>query len=1069
MLLAVAAILLTTAFVAPARLGPADSSLHAAYTQTTSIYVKVVRNGWATANVLGVQNGTASGVGVSILVGGTITRSTTTIYNGEFWSLSVPIANGSVVQAAIGTGISPPVTVPAYVPQRVAPRGIIYAQGSKLLLNGTPIQLFGVDEETSFTYAMLASGLLGASNPSQFWGNNQLFPSGPDTKIPNVSNVDQLWQYFFQYFLHYNAVAGSASNPKVNVIRITVVDDSWASEGVYNAWKSNPTAFWRIFDTMLYWANRAGLYVIPVVGHLANGPSITPDESFYDVTSLKFAHHVDLVRAMLARYNNDPRIAMWDLWNEPDVWNNAYWTSIGGILGFRNWASTYIADVKPWGSNHLMNMGIGGFTLFPGIPSFGWQYYFYMNDIPGLDVGSNHYYATAQDQYLIDWPTAWHAGLNKPNFEGEFGYNAASNLLGYGYWPWYAQQSRASGWAAIATMVFLNDGVGPYADYPYTGALPAYPSGNSTSPPTRPVASFQYSPSAPTVSQSVTFDGSLSSDTVAITSYSWTFGDGGTGSGQVVNHAYSGAGNYVVSLTVGDANGSRNSTSKTVSVTNPAPPPPPPPPPPTSPPTVTTSAATYVGSVSARLNGNLTGLGTAASVTVGFRYGTSPSLSGAANLTVAAETAAGPFGQNLAGLSPGTTYYVAAWALGDGFASGPIASFATTSAPPSVTTTAATAKGQTTATLNGNLGSLGSASSVSVGFLYGTNLTLVGASNVSAGSLITTGPFSAGLHGLISGTNYYYRAWASGSGFIAGDMLNFTAMNPGTFAPMAHTKKPKGNTATTATLGGNVSDLGSASVVNVGFLYGTSPTLAGATNVTFGMAYAPSDFNLTVVGLVPGVTYYYEAWAEGQGFAWGGIMNVTLPSSTAPGLLAPAVLGVDYSPDTQTLDVVFSQAMNQTSVAGALSLSPEATYQLDWRNESYLQVHLITIFASNQVISLTIGPSATGLNGHSMGGAFTFRFAIPPAAPATSADDVWAIWLPWMALALAASSVVALALLVRTRRKFRALRASTKQLARRMRELGTLSARPTSPSPRTTLRPVPRPVRRPVPRVRATR
>ena len=316
-LLAVAAILLTTAFVGPARPSSSNSSLHAAYTQTTSIYIKVVRNGWASANVMGVQNGTAGGVTVSILVGGTVVKTTTTLFIGEFWSLNVPVANGSVVQAAIGTGISPPVIVPAYVPQRVPPRGIIYAQGSHLFVNGTPIQLFGVDEETSFTYAMLATGLIGASNPSQFWGNNQLFPSGPNTKIPNVSSVNQLWQYFFQYFLHYNAVAGTPSNPKVNVIRITIVDDSWASEGVYNAWKTNPTGFWNLFDTMLYWANRAGLYVIPVIGHLANGPSITPDEAYYDVTSLKFAHHVQLVRAILARYNNDTRIAMWDLWNEP--------------------------------------------------------------------------------------------------------------------------------------------------------------------------------------------------------------------------------------------------------------------------------------------------------------------------------------------------------------------------------------------------------------------------------------------------------------------------------------------------------------------------------------------------------------------------------------------------------------------------------------------------------------------------------------------------------------------------------------------------------------------------------
>jgi hypothetical protein len=1050
------ATLLVISSLVPAAIPPRGANLNAQYTETTSIYVRAMRTGWGEAAVLGVQNGTGSGVSVSILVNGTITNSTTTIYNGEFWRLHVHVWNGSTVQAAIGNNISFPVTVPGYKPQPVAPAGIIYAQGSQLFVNGTPIQLFGVDEETGFTYAMIADGLLGWTNPSQYWGNNQLFPSGPSTKIPGVSSVDQFWQKFFQYFLHYNQVAGNATNPKVNVIRLTVVDDTFVPEGAYTVWKNNPTAFWQVFDSMLYWAGRAGLYVVPVLGHIAQRGTSTV-ETWYDTSTPEFAHHVDLVRAILARYNNNTRIAMWDLWNEPDVNNDVYWASVGGIAAFRAWATTLISDVKPYSSNHLLTMGMCDWTIFPGLPtSFGWEWYFFFNDMPGLDVGSNHYYASAEDLYLISWQTAWHQALNIPEFQGEFGYGkSGGNPLGYGYWPWFAQNAMAQGWS-LATMVFLDDGVGPYADYPYLGALPDYPpGGNQTGP--NPVASFTYSPSAPTVGQSVAFDGSLSSDSVPITSYAWTFGDGGSGNGVTVNHAFSAAGTYAVSLTITDQNGSSNSTSKYVQVTSSGNPPP-------TPPSVSTSPATSIGTSNATLNGNLNGLGDASSVSVGFRWGTSPSLAGATNVTVSTRSSPGAFSSAVSGLSGGTTYYFAAWASGDGFVAGSILSFVPTTTPPSVATYAATSKGQTTATLNGYLSALGSASSVAVGFLYDTSSTLSAATNVTATTLTSPGPFSAAVQGLTTGTTYYYRAWASGAGFASGDVQSFVAANPGTSVPQTHTTTGHGSGPTTATLNGSVTSLGSATAVNVGFLYGTSPSLVGAVNVTVGILAAPGNFTLNAGGLYPGLTYYYEAWAEGQGFAAGEILNLTTPWSIPPP--SPGVLGVTYDVQGQTLDVFFSESMNRSSVEGALVFSPLVSYQSTWINDSYLRIYLDAPLTVDAEYSLTIKPSAQGAEGLTMDDPFVFRFAVPAATP-SMADAGWTAWLPWITVGLATGCVLALVLFLRGRRKLRVLRQTTRTLTSRIEELRAANARLTPRTGANTgLRPVPvrRTVLKPIPR-----
>ncbi len=59
---------------------------------------------------------------------------------------------------------------------------------------------------------------------------------------------------------------------------------------------------------------------------------------------------------------------------------------------------------------------------------------------------------------------------------------------------------------------------------------------------------------------------SIAGDAV-ITAYAWRFGDGDTGSGASVSHAYSGPGSYPVKLTVTDALGQESSTTVTLIVT----------------------------------------------------------------------------------------------------------------------------------------------------------------------------------------------------------------------------------------------------------------------------------------------------------------------------------------------------------------------------------------------------------------------------------------------------------------------------------------------------------------------
>jgi PKD repeat protein/subtilisin family serine protease len=89
-----------------------------------------------------------------------------------------------------------------------------------------------------------------------------------------------------------------------------------------------------------------------------------------------------------------------------------------------------------------------------------------------------------------------------------------------------------------------------------------------------PTARFSYTPTNPDPGDVVAFDGSASSDPDGtIVAWEWDFGDGTTGSGVVVNHAFPADGTYTVTLTVRDDDGATDSVSHTVQVGAPPTPP----------------------------------------------------------------------------------------------------------------------------------------------------------------------------------------------------------------------------------------------------------------------------------------------------------------------------------------------------------------------------------------------------------------------------------------------------------------------------------------------------------------
>jgi hypothetical protein len=311
----------------------------------------------------------------------------------------------------------------------------------------------------------------------------------------------------------------------------------------------------------------------------------------------------------------------------------------------------------------------------------------------------------------------------------------------------------------------------------------------------------------------------------------------------------------------------------------------------TAPPAVTTVAATGIGSTVATLNGVLAGLGSASSVEVSFEWGLTAAYGNAT--TAQAMTAIGTFNFPLEGLNPATTYHFRAKAEGNGTVYADEMTFTTDTAattPPELATTAATGIGSTVATLNGSLTGMGTASPVEVSFELG--LTAAYGNATAPQAMTGTGAFNSPLEGLTSETTYHFRAKAEGDGTVYGDDMSFTIASAATTPPQVATTAATGIGGTAAALNGNLSDLGTASPVEVSFDWG--PTAAYGNSTTAQTMTAAGAFSASLGSLTLGTTYHFRAKAVGDGTVYGDDMTFTTDAGVAD-TTAPVISSVSAS------------------------------------------------------------------------------------------------------------------------------------------------------------------------------
>ena len=263
----------------------------------------------------------------------------------------------------------------------------------------------------------------------------------------------------------------------------------------------------------------------------------------------------------------------------------------------------------------------------------------------------------------------------------------------------------------------------------------------------------------------------------------------------------------------------------------------------------------------------------------GFCYGTTgnPTISGQHTSN---GSGTGSFTGTLSGLTPGTTYYVRAYATNAaGTAYGSQAYF-TIPASPTVTTDNVSNITDNTATGGGNVTSQGTASVTARGVCWSTshNPTIANTHTTNGSG---TGGFTSNITGLTQGTTYYVRAYATNSaGTAYGNEVSFTTSV--LQVPTVITLEATNIATTTATCGGNITADGGATVTARGVCWSTShnPTIANSHTIN---GSGTGAFTSNITGLTQGTTYYVRAYATNSvGTAYGNEVSFTTENVQVP-------------------------------------------------------------------------------------------------------------------------------------------------------------------------------------------
>lgn len=341
--------------------------------------------------------------------------------------------------------------------------------------------------------------------------------------------------------------------------------------------------------------------------------------------------------------------------------------------------------------------------------------------------------------------------------------------------------------------------------------------------------------------------------------------------------------------------------------------------------------ATNIADSSATMRGRLDGMGGASSVDVFFQWRAATD-SQWTQTTQTAKTAFGEFEQTLLGLNAGDTYVYRAGVIGanSGVDFGGERTLTTTNdgtTNPTVITYGPSNVGVTSATLNGDLTSLGSYTSVDVYFEY-REVGQGSWSTTTRTAQSSTGAFSDSVSTLRSSTNYEFRAAAATpNGAVTGGIVTFTT-GQGQGIQVT-TNNATEISDSSATLNGTLDAMGSASSVDVAFEYRQVGATAWQRSTSETLT-VPQSFDIGIGGLQSQTDYEFRAVAESQSdSATGGTATfTTIDIAQTLTVDDGEILLVDASVGTTAVELpsptaeLFAGAKKTDSTSNAVILQP---------------------------------------------------------------------------------------------------------------------------------------------------
>ena len=314
-------------------------------------------------------------------------------------------------------------------------------------------------------------------------------------------------------------------------------------------------------------------------------------------------------------------------------------------------------------------------------------------------------------------------------------------------------------------------------------------------------------------------------------------------------------------------------------------------------PEIKTEEMTDVQLTTAMLHGTLVFNGNDTAAIKGFCWSTNedPTVE---NNHIEIDTASAMYTYRLSNLIDETQYYVRAYAQNKiGIVYGETKSFTTMSAlPPIVSINEVTDVDYHTATITADVISDGGADVTERGICYSTaeNPTTESTKIISGKG---TGSYTINLSNLQDSTTYYVRAYAiNKKGIAYGEQKSF--MTKGYMLPTITTANPTNVEYTSATVGGNISSDGGASVTECGICYSTTENPAIESNkIVSGKGTGSYTINLT--DLQDSTTYYVRAYAiNKKGIAYGEQKSFITKASTLPSVTTSSTSNISYTSAT---------------------------------------------------------------------------------------------------------------------------------------------------------------------------